>query len=241
MTLTRKTITAFLLLLLTPLTMAGTNGGYYCTEVGYIAYEFGGTHFQDKKHRLFVRFLGEDVTTKSVELPPFDVFGMRCGKSQIALQSADTMYVVRWSYKRQPKLVDTFKVPLADSLTNLPANLGERLWADTPHQTTVQLTTQDKGYYWALRLEHQEQLVFDGRQKIVHHQNLSELVKYSGTGKALDRLLIFDGVSTEVVKPCKPRRRSAEQEALSSVVSLADSTQSNFNAMQKQIALFFGC
>ena len=71
--------------------------GYYCTGHGYLAYQFGMAPLPVAPHRLFVLRIGPTTGISepvAIELPQFQVHGLRCGDGWVDVAAFTAIYRV---------------------------------------------------------------------------------------------------------------------------------------------------
>ena len=105
--------------------------GYYCVGIGYFAHESRGFH-TDGVHRLFVIPLDESIgigPRLAVELPDFQLHGMRCTPTAITIFGFDTAYEVDLSDRTMPRYVGETRP--AD-IVALRTGSAARRFGDTP-------------------------------------------------------------------------------------------------------------
>lgn len=115
--------------LLTPSVAHADSDGYYCVGADYIAFQFGIAAPPVASHRLtVVRFGGGSISAPvSINLPQFQVHGMRCGESAINVASIDSIYTVQLSAQRVPLRVAAVALSVRGELpewTRVSRNLG---------------------------------------------------------------------------------------------------------------------
>jgi hypothetical protein len=86
--------------------------GYYCVGADYIAYQFGLAAPPVAPHTLYVvRFDESGVQgTEAVQLPQFQVHGMRCGDAGVDIVSWDSVHTV--SFDSAGRVTGQSAVPL---------------------------------------------------------------------------------------------------------------------------------
>jgi hypothetical protein len=108
---TRPSMRIFLLAvvaLLGPLGVGVANAdsdGYYCAGRGYLAYQFGMAPLPVAPHRLYVLRIGTSAgiaEPAELELPQFQVHGLRCGDGWIAVASFTATYHVTLDGQARP-------------------------------------------------------------------------------------------------------------------------------------------
>jgi hypothetical protein len=100
-----RPITALLLIFLSAQSARADSDGYFCAGKTYIAYQFGLAAPPVAPHNLFVvRFdaSGALITPILVQLPQFQVHGMRCLDDRILVASFDSLYSVGLDQERRP-------------------------------------------------------------------------------------------------------------------------------------------
>ena len=103
-----KLLGAIVLLILSPLgvgTAYADSDGYYCIGRGYLAYQFGFAAPSTGPHRLSViRFSGASgIQSPAVlDLPQFQVHGMRCGEGWIDVAAFTNVYRVTLDQNSRP-------------------------------------------------------------------------------------------------------------------------------------------
>ena len=115
----------FLLVLLITLGPAGLgvvyadSDGYYCVGPGYLAYQFGMDTRQGPPPRLYViRTSGPKGIPQPValELPRFQVHGMRCGAAQVDVASFTAVYQVILDNEDRPVRFEVRPSPAGQTL-----------------------------------------------------------------------------------------------------------------------------
>jgi hypothetical protein len=79
--------------------------GYYCTGRGYLAYQFGMAPLPVASHRLYVLRIGTAAgiaEPAELELPQFQVHGLRCGEGWIDVASFTATYHVTLDGQARP-------------------------------------------------------------------------------------------------------------------------------------------
>ena len=135
-----KLLGAIVLLVLSALggTVYADSDGYYCIGRGYLAYQFGFAAPSTRPHRLSViRFSGASgiQSPDMLDLPKFQVHGMRCGEGWIDVAAFTNVYRVTLDensrpvgYEAQP-FPDGQRIPqefILSQIHNLGASSGER-------------------------------------------------------------------------------------------------------------------
>jgi hypothetical protein len=83
--------------------------GYYCVGRGYLAYQFGMASLSVAPHRLYVLRIGTTAGIAEpapLELPQFQVHGLRCGEGWIDVASFTAIYHVTLDANSQPSRYD---------------------------------------------------------------------------------------------------------------------------------------
>jgi len=91
--------------LLGPRVALADSDGYYCLGADYLAYQFGMAPPPVRPHFLYVVRLtpeGVRATPKVLELPPFQVHGMRCNEHTVRIAGYDTVYTIELDSSRRP-------------------------------------------------------------------------------------------------------------------------------------------
>ena len=79
--------------------------GYYCIGPDYVAYQFGLAQPPVAPHRVYVVRLGDEqgiADAGVLQIPQFQVGGMRCGETAIQIEALDALYTVRLDASRGP-------------------------------------------------------------------------------------------------------------------------------------------
>jgi hypothetical protein len=193
-------LTLTLNIILTPLPAAADSDGYFCTTDNYLAFELRSfnTPAINGKHVLkIVRFGSAQgiFWGGEVSFEDFQVHEMQCEPERVRVAGWDrgyVGYVVDISDPKQLRIVehlqDSDRKFNANEQGPEPQNLGN--WA---RPGTIQLKSSDP--------HHTYQLVFTDSQEprrctIDHHQK-TELQQLDIHGNVTQRLVVFEGTSTE--------------------------------------------
>jgi hypothetical protein len=189
----RRTIAIlFLAVLLTPTIAVADSDGYYCVGRGYIAFE---TRFSTPAsgHLLYVvRFSRSQgiVALSPIALDDFQVQGMTCGPTAVALTDGTTRYAVNLAELGRP-VVTTEAMPF-DPKTPTPANLGH--WA---RDTVIDLEGDGPPGQFQLVISRVSRTITGG----IEHYTFSRLVRRDPKpgGFILESASLFEGIFLESV------------------------------------------
>ena len=159
-----KLLGAIVLLVLIPLgagTAYADSDGYYCIGRGYLAYQFGFAAPSTRPHRLFViRFSGASgiQSPDVLDLPQFQVHGMRCGEGWIDVAAFTNVYRVTLDENSRPvgyevrPFPDGQKIPqefILSQIQNLGASSGGRAYLKP---VRVRLSASERGGAYLLEI-----------------------------------------------------------------------------------------
>jgi hypothetical protein len=159
-----KLIGATVLLVLIPLgagTAYADSDGYYCIGRGYLAYQFGFAAPSTRPHRLSViRFSGASGihSPEVLDLPQFQVHGMRCGEGWIDVAAFTNVYRVTLDENSRPvgyevrPFPDGQKIPqefILSQIHNLGASSGGRAYLKP---VRVRLSARERGGAYLLEI-----------------------------------------------------------------------------------------
>lgn len=201
----RTRVTAFVLGL--ALTLVSTShatadsDGYYCVGKDYLAYQFAFTNGASE-HYLAVISLARGFALDepaTIELPAFQVHGMRCNATSIELHDLTTIYGVDISDRDTPTLIGRKPLTPDRDAGFLQTNLG--LWAFSGFRTegtatiTVPLPRPGTGLDAALLLRLREEPLSGGSRR----RHSAELViANQRSGRVISRS-IFTGTNLVAV------------------------------------------
>jgi hypothetical protein len=172
--------------------------GCYCVGPAYIAYELS-LSLPNGGHVLYVVPLGDSAgvgRSISVELPEFQVHGMRCDTSHVELLGWDSLYTARFRgahpfpVARVAPWVDqgtSRRVPSAYSVSNLGA------WSDAAklrRSTTVHLHLEGARHRFALAIDIKPDPKNDCRQRV-----RTRLVELDTAQRPIHALTLFSGTA----------------------------------------------
>ncbi len=182
----------FLAVLLTPAIAMADSDGYYCLGRGYVAFE---TRFSTPAsgHLLHVQQFSRAqgiVALPAIALEDFQVQGMTCGATVVALTDGTTRYAVDLADPRRP-VVTTEAAPF-DPNAPTPANLAH--WA---RDTVIDLEGDGLMGQFQLVISRVSRTVTGG----IEHYTFSQLVRRDPEpgGFILESALLFEGIFLETV------------------------------------------
>jgi hypothetical protein len=111
-----------------------TNQGdrrYYCTSRGYLAYQFGMAPLPVASHRLYVLRIGTAAgiaEPAELELPQFQVHGLRCGEGWIDVASFTATYHVTLDGLARPIRYDVRRSSNAAAKQSPGTHFSSREW-----------------------------------------------------------------------------------------------------------------
>ena len=174
--------------------------GYYCIGPRYLAYELALSHPR-QAHVLYVVQLGGSHgigQRATLELPLFQVHGMRCRSDAVELLGWDSLYTVRLGDSPQLSLAATVapwagrgtsRQPLADYPS---ANLGA--WSEAARvgqPDSIPLAIQSSSHRFVLYFDVRPHPTQACRYKLS-----TRLVALDQSGRAVRSLTLFDGIGT---------------------------------------------
>ena len=197
-----KLLGAIVLLVLSPLgagTAYADSDGYYCIGRGYLAYQFGFAAPSTRPHRLSVIRFGSASGIQPpavLDLPQFQVHGMRCGEGWIDVASFTAIYHVTLDERVRPVryAVQPFpegqKIPQEFILTqaqNLGASSGGRTYLKP---LRVRLSAKERGGAYLLEIIAKANPPLERCELAV----TSRLVETDSNGKEVNARIIFQGL-----------------------------------------------
>ncbi len=135
--------------------------GYYCIGRGYLAYQFGMAPLPIAPHRLYViRTGGPEGIPEPValELPQFQVHGMRCGEGWVDVAAFTAVYRVMLDKSDHPVRYEVRRVPegqqipqefILSQLQNLGSSSGGRAYLKP---IRIRLGTKERGGEYLLEV-----------------------------------------------------------------------------------------
>ncbi len=168
--------------------------GYFCTGRGYLAHQWNGLSVPTPGHVLTVTFVGGPeglAPPLSLELPSFQVHGMKCNHDSVELRGYDAVHVVGLS--RESGLTLRQEVPVEWSV-KLAGFEGRNL-ADYAVPGVVPIESDDPDHVHVLVTTREEQHA----PGLVRHHTRTELVRLDAAGGVLERREIYGGVFEETV------------------------------------------
>ena len=172
------------LLLWIALTSFADSDGYYCVSMGYFAYESREFH-TDGVHRLFIVPLDKSVGIGqriAVELPDFQLHGMRCTPTAITIFGFDTAYEIDLVDRMMPRYVGAEKPP---DMAKLHAGFAARRFGDTP-ELPLNVGQNTPGEF-VLRVSFNGESFPGG----IEYTTIAKIVRLTTTGALIDSRVIF--------------------------------------------------
>jgi hypothetical protein len=166
--------------------------GYFCSSPKFLAYEFSFSKEPGNQHRLYVVRFGQafSASTLSIQIPDFQVHGMRCTDTEVELFGWDKKYLFTVSATALIS-ADEVKLPapgVYPADLRGPENLGGEspvARGAMPREFTFKLETLDPVYKYELRIK---RLDTKNRWEILVTTNL---VKLDEKGEVREVLPIY--------------------------------------------------
>ena len=158
--------------------------GYYCVGIGYFAHESRGFH-TDGVHRLFIIPLDESIGIGArigVELPDFQLHGMRCTPTAITIFGFDTAYEVDLSDRMIPRYVGDTKPP---DIVALRTGSAARRFGDTPELPLI--VGRNTPGEFVLRVSFEGESFPGG----IEYTTVAKIVRLTDSNALLDSRVIF--------------------------------------------------
>lgn len=170
---------------------AGESDGYYCVGPDYLAYQFAFTN-GSTDHQLNVISLARGFSIAEpavVELPAFQVHGMRCNETSVELRDEKIVYGVDVSDQDTPVFIGKKELELTAQRRFRQTNLG--LWAFAGFRSDGTLALSIPLPRPGLALEAALLIKIEGDKSQRRH--ISEIVIVNQrTGRVINRT-IFEG------------------------------------------------
>lgn len=181
-----------ILSLCVPLICQADSDGYYCVSIGYFAYESRSFH-SDGAHRLLIVPLNKSVGIGpriAVELPDFQLHGMRCTPTAITIFSFDTAYEVDLSDPAAPRYTGDAKPP---DIVALREGFAARRFGDTP-ELALNVGRNTPGEF-VLRVSFEGEAFPGG----IEYTTVAKIVRLTGSNALLDSRVIFAETLIETI------------------------------------------
>jgi hypothetical protein len=171
--------------------------GYYCVGAGYIAYQFGMAPLPVAPHRLYVLRTGTTsgiAEPAAIELPQFQVHGLRCGDGWVEVAAFTAIYRVTLDVNTIPSryevrpFAEGQKVP-PEFFPQQNLGMGSRARGLKPHR--VALGTKDEGGQYLLEMTGQAIPSHRCRTALT-----SRIVETDHNGREIRERIIFRGIGT---------------------------------------------
>lgn len=172
--------------------------GYYCIGRGYVAYQFGMAPLPVAPHRLYVLRIGTTTGIAepvALELPQFQVHGLRCGEGWIDVAAFTAIYHVTLDENTRPTryevrpFAEGQKIP-QEFFPQLNLGLLSRAGQGmNPQRVSLEMKKDGGGYF----------LEMSGRpipSERCRTALASRVVETDRNGREIHERIIFQGIGT---------------------------------------------